>query len=68
METEPDMSEDPRGTDVAESGYPEEQPPGADPTQGTRKREEHGDDAPGTGSSQDSAPSAATGNPGAAGG
>jgi hypothetical protein len=68
METDPDFSEDPRGNDVAESGYPEEQPTEAQPGQGTRKREEHGDDAPDTSSSQDSDPGAATGNPGAAGG
>ena len=67
----PDMetTEDPRGTDVAESGYPEEQQPGAEPgTSGGRTREEHEDDAPDTSSSKDSGPDKATGNPGAAGG
>jgi hypothetical protein len=60
--------EDPRGTDVAEGGYPEEQEPGADPAHGTRKRDEREGDAPDTSSSQDSDPDTATGNPGAAGG
>jgi hypothetical protein len=64
METD----EDPRGTDVAEGGYPEEQQPGADPAQGTRKRAEREGDAPDTSSSQDSDPGTSTGNPGAAGG
>jgi hypothetical protein len=64
METE----EDPRGTDVAEGGYPEEQQPGADPSDGTRKRAEREGDAPDTSSSEDSGPGTATGNPGAAGG
>jgi hypothetical protein len=64
-----ETSEDPRGTDVAEGGYPEEQQPGAEPAgAGGRKREEHGDDAPDTSSSEDSGPDKATGNPGAAGG
>jgi hypothetical protein len=61
--------EDPRGTDVAEGGYPEEQQPGADPSGGgTRKRAERDDDAPDTSSSEDSGPGTATGNPDAAGG
>jgi hypothetical protein len=64
METE----EDPRGTDVGEGGYPEEQQPGADPAQGTRKRKGDDSGAPDTSSSQDSGPDKATGNPGAAGG
>ncbi|MEA2176894.1 MAG: hypothetical protein QOG77_191 [Solirubrobacteraceae bacterium] len=59
--------EDPRGEDVAEGGYPEAQEPGADPTPGSRTRDGD-DDAPGTSSSEDSDPSSATGNPGAAGG
>ena len=66
MET-PD--EDPRGKDVAEGGYPEEQEPGADPSGGgTRRREEHGGGAPGTSSPEESEPDTATGNPDAAGG
>jgi hypothetical protein len=64
METE----EDPRGTDVAEGGYPEEQHPGADPSDGTRKRSEREGDAPDTSSPEESDPGTATGNPGAAGG
>jgi hypothetical protein len=64
METE----EDPRDTDVAEGGYPEEQQPGADPSDGTRKREEREGDAPDTSSPEESGPGTATGNPGAAGG
>jgi hypothetical protein len=64
METE----EDPRGTDVAEGGYPEEQQPGADPAEGTRKREEREGDAPDTSADEESDPGTATGNPGAAGG
>ena len=64
METE----EDPRDTDVAEGGYPEEQHPGADPSGGTRKREEREGDAPDTSSPEESDPGTATGNPGAAGG
>ena len=59
--------EDPRGTDVAEGGYPEEQEPGSDPAQGTRKREGDDSGAPDTSSSKDSGPETATGNPGAAG-
>ena len=65
MET-PD--EDPRGKDVADGGYPEEQEPGADPSGGTRKREEHTDGAPSTSSPEESGPGTATGNPDAAGG
>ena len=64
METQ----EDPRGTDVAEGGYPEEQQPGADPAEGTRQRKERDGDAPDTSSEQESDPGTATGNPGAAGG
>jgi hypothetical protein len=59
--------EDPRGTDVAEGGYPEEQEPGADPGSGTRTREGDDSGTPDTSSSQDSGPGTATGNPGAAG-
>jgi hypothetical protein len=66
MET-PD--EDPRGKDVAQGGYPEEQEPGADPSSGAaRKREEHDGDAPDTSSPEESDPGTATGNPDAAGG
>ena len=64
-----ETSEDPRGTDVAEGGYPEEQEQGAEPgTTGGRKREESGHDAPDTSTSEDSGPETATGNPDAAGG
>jgi hypothetical protein len=61
--------DDPRGKDVAEGGYPEEQHPGADPAEGTRKRDGGGkENAPGTSSENESGPEEATGNPGAAGG
>ena len=59
--------EDPRGTDVADGGYPEEQEPGADPSGATRNRAERDGDAPGTSSPEESGPGTATGNPDAAG-
>ena len=63
-----DTNEDPRGKDVGQGGYPEEQEPGADPSEGgTRKRAEREGDAPDTSSSGESDPGTATGNPGAAG-
>ena len=63
-----ETSEDPRGTDVGQAGYPEEQQPGTEPAPGERKRSERDGDSPDTSSSQDSGPETATGNPGAAGG
>jgi hypothetical protein len=60
--------DDPRGKDVAEGGYPEEQHPGADPAEGSRKRERDDTDAPDTSSADESGPGTATGNPDAAGG
>jgi hypothetical protein len=63
-----DTSENPRGTDVGQSGYPEEQQPGTQPGGGERSRDKTEDDAPDTSSSQDSGPEKSTGNPGAAGG
>jgi hypothetical protein len=60
--------DDPRGKDVAEGGYPEEQHPGADPSDGTRTHEKDDTDAPDTRSPSESGPGTATGNPDAAGG
>jgi hypothetical protein len=60
--------DDPRGKDVGQGGYPEEQHPGAEPAEGTRKRDPDDSDAPGTTSENEGGPQEATGNPGAAGG
>ena len=72
---EPDHSEDPRGTEVGQSGYPEEQPGGAGPPAGGSEApgEHAGDDeaterAPSTSSPSEGEPGEASGNPGAAGG
>ncbi|HWV86781.1 MAG TPA: hypothetical protein VNZ62_15130 [Capillimicrobium sp.] len=64
---QPDHTDPGRDRDVG-SGYPEEQPPGAQP--GTPNREgsgEGGRDAPDTDGGRDSDPQTSTGNPGAAG-
>jgi hypothetical protein len=63
-----ETSEDPRGTDVGQSGYPEEQQGGTQPGGGDHPRDAGDRDAPDTSSSEDSGPDKATGNPGAAGG
>ena len=60
--------EDPRGKDVGQGGYPEEQEPGADPGAGTRKREGDDSGAPDTSSDSESDAGTATGNPDNAGG
>jgi hypothetical protein len=70
---EPDHSEDPRRTEVAEGGYAEEGPPGTVPPGESRERQREEDetgagDAPGTSSPSDSPPGTASGNPDAAGG
>jgi hypothetical protein len=62
-----ETSEDPRGPDVGQTGYPEEQQEGAQPGGGDRPRDDRDEDAPGTSSERDSGPEAATGNPDAAG-
>jgi hypothetical protein len=62
-----ETSEDPRGTDIGQAGYPEEQQEGAQPGGGDHPRDAGEKDAPDTSSDQDSEPGAATGNPGAAG-
>ncbi len=61
------MRQDDEQTRDIGAGYPEEEPPGANP--GARKHGagEGGQSAPGTKGDQDSSPGAATGNPGAAG-
>jgi hypothetical protein len=64
---EPDHTDPGRGRDVG-AGYPEEQPGGANPGEPKQDRGGGGEAAPGTASSQDSGPAAATGNPDAAGG
>ena len=62
-----ETSEDPRGTDVGQAGYPEEQQPGTQPGGGDRPRDAGDEDAPDTSASRDSGPDKATGNPNAAG-
>ena len=62
-----ETSEDPRGTDVGQAGYPEEQQEGAEPSGGDRPRDGRDDEAPSTSSDRDSGTDAATGNPDAAG-
>jgi hypothetical protein len=64
---EADHTDAGRGRDVG-SGYPEEQPPGANPGAKKQERGGGGESAPGTAGDRDSDPAAATGNPGAAGG
>ena len=65
-ERTPDHTDDPRGEDVAEGGYPEEQQSGTDPGGGDPHRE--GDtDAPDTSADEEGDPGQATGNPDAAG-
>ncbi len=65
---EPDHSDAGQGRDIG-SGYPEEQPDGANPgPANTGSGKEGSDEAPDTSGNQDSDPAAATGNPGAAGG
>ena len=70
-EREPDLSEDPRRQQTGQ-GYPEEQPAGASPAEGTERGPEAGsggpDSAPDTEGGQDEGPAGATGNPDAAGG
>jgi hypothetical protein len=69
-EREPDISDDPRKQGTGE-GYPESNPAGATPVEGTEQGPEAGtedQDAPDTQGGQDDGPSGATGNPGAAGG
>ncbi len=71
-ECEPDFDEDPRQQQTGQ-GYPEEQPAGASPKEGTDSGPEAGtggaeERSPDTHAGQDDAPSDATGNPGAAGG
>jgi hypothetical protein len=75
---EPDHSKDPRGKEVGESGYPEEQPGDAGPPAsggggGAGAGERTGDDeaterAPSTSSPSEGEPGEASGNPDAAGG
>lgn len=63
----PDHTDDARGRDVG-SGYPEEQPPGAQPgTPNRQGTDERDGDAPQTDGGRDSDPQSATGNPDAAG-
>ncbi|HWT93365.1 MAG TPA: hypothetical protein VN238_10235 [Solirubrobacteraceae bacterium] len=73
---EPDIDDDPRQQGTGQ-GYPESNPAGQTPKEGTDEgpeagtgggREQGGKDAPDTSAGQDSSPSKATGNPGAAGG
>ena len=74
-EREPDISDDPRQQGTGE-GYPESNPAGQTPVEGTDQGPEAGAGgspqerrAPDTdGDDSDDAPSSATGNPGAAGG
>jgi hypothetical protein len=72
MTREPDHTDDPRGTDTGQAGYPEEQPPGAQPGQprprDRDRTEEDGADAPSPSGGDEGTPGQATGNPGAAGG
>jgi hypothetical protein len=64
---EPDVSEDPRGTDVGE-GYPEEQEPGTSSPEGdVPDAHEDPPRAPSTRGPHDSGPGVATGNPDNAG-
>jgi hypothetical protein len=63
-----ETSEDPRGTDVGQAGYPEEQHEGAQPGGGDQSRDRRDKEAPSTSSDEDSGSREATGNPGAAGG
>jgi hypothetical protein len=65
-EREPDHTDAAQGRDVG-AGYPEEQPGGANPGP-AKTGSGKDDDTPDTKGNQDSPPSAATGNPGAAGG
>jgi hypothetical protein len=65
QDEQPDHTDAGRGRDIG-SGYPEEQPGGANP--GPAKSGSSGSgDKPDTSGNQDSDPGAATGNPGAAG-
>jgi len=66
-EQQPDHTDPGQGRDVG-SGYPEEQPPGANPGAEKHGGGEGGQASPGTSGDQDSGPGAATGNPDAAGG
>jgi len=71
-EREPDIEDDPRKQETGQ-GYPEEQPSGASPKEGTESGPEAGtggaeERSPDTHAGQDDDPSGATGNPGAAGG
>jgi hypothetical protein len=67
---EPNVTEDPRKQGTGE-GYPESNPEGQTPVEGTEQGPEAGTDVEGHPSStvagQDSPPSKATGNPNAAG-
>jgi hypothetical protein len=68
-EREPDQSEDPRRQGTGE-GYPEENPQGQTPVEGTEQGPEAGTEneaSADTHADQDEAPGGATGNPGAAG-
>jgi hypothetical protein len=69
-EREPDIDDDPRRQGTGQ-GYPESNPEGATPAEGTDSGPEAGTgdtEAPDTSAGQDESPSDATGNPGAAGG
>ena len=66
-EGKPDHSDPGQGRDIG-AGYPEEEPGGANPGQEKPGSRGDGGRAPTTKGDQDSDPSGATGNPGAAGG
>lgn len=71
-EREPDITDDPRQQGTGQ-GYPEENPEGQTPTEGTDSGPEAGaggaqDQGPDSHAGQDEGPEKATGNPGAAGG
>lgn len=67
---EADHTEDPRGTDVGDGGYPETGQPGTSSSEDTDRREDTGagEEAPDTSSPDEGDPGQATGNPDAAGG
>jgi hypothetical protein len=66
-EGQPDHTQSPGDRDTATSGYPEQEPGGAQP-EGEGARDQSGEpDAPDTDGGRDSGPGTATGNPNAAG-
>jgi hypothetical protein len=66
-EGQPDQTDTGGGRDTASSGYPEEQPGGAQPEGEGAKKSGDDTDAPKKDAGRDSDPGTATGNPGAAG-